>query len=542
MSITAQNQITLIDLTELYDIADIQIGSRNLIPGTRNWADSAFYINNAYGPQNGTIIDGVLTVPKNNSAVDTCFVAVDAGENYTVSIDVKSTVSAKGYTILLQYYDVNDNRKSYEYVSDSYTTDWTRSHKTFVVPKDIAKIRIGLRSAANVMSYRLLKLEKGNKPTDWTPAPEDFENQITTLTNTIAGIKSEVDANTKKITDKVWQSDISTSIKDYDNSTTQKISDRVSQVEIDIQGIHSTVSDVASTLTTKADGTTVTEISTKVSAIEQNATEIYSIVKGNNGESEIRLTENALAAIAENITLTGKVTFSNLIDDNGTTMIDGGKVYAQNLDLKGLTVKRTDSSGTEITSFEVDESGNISMNVQSLTIATSPVATSDDISTVTSQITTLGNDIESNLNTYTGEIMESISGIEDSINQLSQLQVQIGDTGILTGFGVLSQNVDTLMGINENTTNIWKKYIEIKDGQMVFGKNTDDSGNTIPKNERTTLTLSNDILYFSKNGDTVASMSEQSLDITEAHILQSLRIGNYVIQPRQSGGIAFFVA
>lgn len=169
--------------------------NRNLIKGTEYWTDDAFYITNTYGPQNGTIEDGVLTVPVNNSAIDTHFVPVVAGETYTVSIDVKSTLSANGYTTLLQYYDDDGNRLSYAYISGAYDTDWKRISKTITVPDGSTQFRLGLRSAANQMSYRLLKMEKGSKATGWSPAPEDAVDNLRSDTNdTIVALREEVGA------------------------------------------------------------------------------------------------------------------------------------------------------------------------------------------------------------------------------------------------------------------------------------------------------------------------------------------------------------
>ena len=100
---------------------------------------------------------------------------------------------------------------------------------------------------------------------------EDLQNQITTITDTISGVESKVDANTKSITDKVWQDDITNSINNYDSTTTESIRSRVSQVEQDVNGIKSTVSDVQTTLIEKADGSTVSELTEKVSTLEQDA-------------------------------------------------------------------------------------------------------------------------------------------------------------------------------------------------------------------------------------------------------------------------------
>lgn len=207
--------------------------NRNLIKGTEYWTDDAFYITNTYGPQNGTIEDGVLTVPVNNSAIDTHFVPVVAGETYTVSIDVKSTLSANGYTTLLQYYDDDGNRLSYAYISGAYDTDWKRIIKTITVPDGSTQFRLGLRSAVNQMSYRLLKMEKGSKATPWSPAPEDDVNNLRDDTNAaIITLKEEVgsqiDQSAESVKTTVYEN---VYVKDEVDSLVSSVSTEVEQTK-----------------------------------------------------------------------------------------------------------------------------------------------------------------------------------------------------------------------------------------------------------------------------------------------------------------------
>ena len=207
--------------------------NRNLIKGTEYWTDDAFYIANTYGPQNGTIEDGVLTVPVNNSAIDTHFVPVVAGETYTVSIDVKSTLSANGYTTLLQYYDDDGNRLSYAYISGAYDTDWKRIIKTITVPDGPTQFRLGLRSAANKMSYRLLKMEKGSKATGWSPAPEDEADNLRSDTNAaIVALREEVgsqiDQSAESVKTTVYEN---VYVKDEVDSLVSSVSTEVEQTK-----------------------------------------------------------------------------------------------------------------------------------------------------------------------------------------------------------------------------------------------------------------------------------------------------------------------
>lgn len=106
------------------------------------------------------------------------------------------------------------------------------------------------------------------------PVLTDVDNMrpiIDEITTSISGVESKVDAVEQSITDKVWQSDITTQINNYDNTTVKIIRDQVAEAQTSLGEIRSTVSDVQTTLTTKADGSTVQTLSEKVSSIEQDA-------------------------------------------------------------------------------------------------------------------------------------------------------------------------------------------------------------------------------------------------------------------------------
>lgn len=94
---------------------------------------------------------------------------------------------------------------------------------------------------------------------------------IEEINTSISGVQTEVDNVSKAITDKVWQSDITESINNYDGTTIKTIRDQVSKNTTEIGQITSSVSDIQSTLTTKADGSTVQELTEKISTLEQDA-------------------------------------------------------------------------------------------------------------------------------------------------------------------------------------------------------------------------------------------------------------------------------
>ena len=98
----------------------------------------------------------------------------------------------------------------------------------------------------------------------------DIDAEIKQVKETISGVESKADKANKSITDKVWQSDITTTVNNYDNTTGKEVRDKVSKVETNLEGITSTVQDMQTTVTDKADKSTVTELNNRVSKSEQD--------------------------------------------------------------------------------------------------------------------------------------------------------------------------------------------------------------------------------------------------------------------------------
>lgn len=192
---------------------------------------------------------------------------------------------------------------------------------------------------------------------------EDLQNQITTITDTISGVESKVDANTKSITDKIWQSDISTSINEYDGSTVKTIRDRVTSTEKDISGMKTTLSNVQTTVSKKADGSTVQTLSTKVATMESdfngfkttvsntyttkdelgqsvsNITSQYTqladkfnwIVKSGTSSSDFTITDRMISLTSSALKIDALTTFKNSAENGTSTVINGGAIKSNTI-------------------------------------------------------------------------------------------------------------------------------------------------------------------------------------------------------------------
>lgn len=218
------------EVTEAID--NIDIGGRNLakntdtLPiGNGTW-DTGTWRKSGTGSINNvdindspipSIAKGILvTRTDNTSQVGFCqddYTGLIAGQKYTLSAWVKCTENAK---VKIQTHWSNEDNISG--VGDPIAVEankWTRITLTKSPTKDciqsIAYIYLYTGSSNCKMCVCGIKLEKGNKATDWSPAPEDYYT------------KTETDASIQVLSDKISQQ----------VSTTDKLGTRLSKVEQD---------------------------------------------------------------------------------------------------------------------------------------------------------------------------------------------------------------------------------------------------------------------------------------------------------------------
>lgn len=189
---------------------NLQIGGRNLYKGTKYW-NGEWIVKDGVTISEDVAKMTVVAYPYYGT------VAVKRKEQYTISLDVKSDVAhttTEGGVVLLNFVDSKKQRVHAIWVPGSFATEWKRINYTFNVPENdnIAALWIGLRNNSNkVVYFRYLKLEKGNKATDWTPAPEDVESSIATVSTTATQtankfqwlVKSGTSATDFTLTDRV---------------------------------------------------------------------------------------------------------------------------------------------------------------------------------------------------------------------------------------------------------------------------------------------------------------------------------------------------
>ena len=213
-------------------INDIEIGGRNLQLGSQRWDDTAW----SSSVSSGCEVDGEIFKMWSNVYPNCSYIEANEGETYTVSVDVKADVTTPttptGPVILLNFHDANNARiHYYGTLKPELTSDWKRVWCTFEVPIDIGVVSMTMgprnSNAIDSLYFRHLKVEKGNKPTDWTPAPEDTENEIAeAIDKQTRNISSQIQQTADQITQTVSETYATKdSVQETVSASTELLSD-----------------------------------------------------------------------------------------------------------------------------------------------------------------------------------------------------------------------------------------------------------------------------------------------------------------------------
>lgn len=193
----------------------LQIGGRNLLRNSSNWRSAGW--NGGFGDNGGGyVIDSSVLyngLPTLKTDVGTglmhSWLKLQNGVWYTYSAMVRCNRKIDGdASIPLHCWAGKDNLNQGKIKFLSYDTsviadEWKLIHLTFRLTYDADSFRPIFYRGANESTFYWIayfKLEKGNKPTDWTPAPEDVQTQIDTHSTAI-------EQNAQSITLKASQSE-----------------------------------------------------------------------------------------------------------------------------------------------------------------------------------------------------------------------------------------------------------------------------------------------------------------------------------------------
>jgi phage minor structural protein len=146
---------------------------------------------------------------------------------------------------------------------------------------------------------------------------------------------------------------------------------------------------------------------------------------------------------------------------------------------------------------------------------------------VSSQVANLQSQIDQTPELVKITVSSEVSTNEELNERLATMYTQLNNT-----FEFMFNNLDTIVNDNDIDTRAKfseiNKYIRFVDGDIYIG----EIGNPL------TLKLSLDRISFLENDAEVAYISNNKIHITDANILNSLRIGNFAFIPKATGNLS----
>src|SRR5699024_2646374 len=201
----------------------LEIGGRNLLKDSKNIriasGDGYNGVLNFSNPENLIRIEAISNKTKTQNFYNTAFANswvnkndifnnIQQGVPYTLSMEVRYKGSSQ---VHIGFDTRGVNGAEYarsEKISDT-NGKWVRLSATKVETGrsvNTQSLLIGWFDSVkigDILEIRNLKLEQGNKPTDWSPAPEDYQSQIDNQGNILTKHETEIEQNKLGLNTKV---------------------------------------------------------------------------------------------------------------------------------------------------------------------------------------------------------------------------------------------------------------------------------------------------------------------------------------------------
>lgn len=159
-----------------------------------------------------------------------------SGETYTLSFWIKKTEDTTiGNTTYLAALNRSGDNYYIGLGSFPVTTSWTKVTRTYNITDSTAGIykRRSILYSPGTIWLSHFKLEKGNKATDWTPAPEDVNSAISGVEGRLTTAESTITQHASSIASKVSQTDFNSlegRMDSAESSITQQAGEIASKV------------------------------------------------------------------------------------------------------------------------------------------------------------------------------------------------------------------------------------------------------------------------------------------------------------------------
>ena len=309
----------------------ISVGGRNLLRGTNQGTANWSWSMQTGGKTIEEYLDGgVRAVKMTRDATPHAgwsvicydigaseYALLEPNTEYTLSFDYKPSVASPDWiSFSIRRSDSSNAATNIASHKKVPANEWTHISGTFTTGENIPDFLFGstviyitgMSSAVNsVHIFKNLKLEKGNKATDWSPAPEDPAGSLS-----VSSDYSKVDINTERVRIVSKRMEVAVPSEDGEDDV----------LRVDRDGVHAEVVDADMIVSDS-----VVHTQGKVSYTPANAGELAAILEGLNGKC-----------------LTGDVDVNCINVSSGSFEVQGlcgaaGKLTLRNGALNALTVR-----------------------------------------------------------------------------------------------------------------------------------------------------------------------------------------------------------
>ena len=239
-------------------IDNLSIGGRNLLKQYIKAGAQTIKINDKSIKLVGNDKDTYFTLKP--------WVSLTKGETYTISFDASGVPDGCKWS-----FGINNQLASFKFYITKNGRNFATGQMASTIGADadfIIDDYSNRPSGAQNIILSNFKLEKGNKATDWTPAPEDTQTQITTISDkqstfeqTLSGLSNTVSSLESTVKTKA------------DNSTVSSLSTTVNTLKSDLSGFKTSVSQTYATKTElNTANSNITSLTSRVQTAEQKLT------------------------------------------------------------------------------------------------------------------------------------------------------------------------------------------------------------------------------------------------------------------------------
>lgn len=369
-----KNQTLDVVFNELATTVDeIEVGGRNLLLYSKEpkkhtdfygvgWFTSEEGTYNGCSTMTTTSRWGRLTILFKKHIIDRELAKV--GDVFTYSIYAR-TNNTSGKQINCSYRVINKvNAGWFKDKTDAITTEWKQVYVTFTITEDMLADnsylnQIGFEVTSEMTSgdkvyFACPKLEKGNKATDWTPAPEDTQSQIDNITEITTSHTTSISMMQGQISSLISED---TTIKGNYDALLSRYNATVNTVD----SMKTTIGEHTTILNSQNDS--IVAVTTKANTIESNlagTTQTVSEVKSNLAGTQERVTkvETSLTGLTTRVSST-ETNLANL-EIGGRNLVLRSKDFTSGDDywyINGNYRKSIDDDGFTVVSISRSGAG-----------------------------------------------------------------------------------------------------------------------------------------------------------------------------------------